>query len=71
MKWFETDYLVYGYTHYCLLHHDINIINLDAQEETSRILIVVEDKSNNVRDAIRAIHARRSKIHDSVVKQYG
>src|ERR671933_640033 len=51
--------------------HDINIINLDAQEETSRILIVVEDKSNNVRDAIRAIHARRSKIHDSVVKQYG
>jgi aspartate kinase len=51
--------------------HDINIINLDAQEETSRILIVVEDKSNNVRDAIRAIHARRSKIHDSIVKQYG
>jgi aspartate kinase len=51
--------------------HDINIINLDAQEETSRILIVVEDNNNNVRDAIRAIHARRRKIHDSVVKQYG
>src|SRR5919197_4152966 len=51
--------------------HDINIINLDAQEETSRILIVVEDKSNNVRDAIRAIHARRSNTHDSVVEQYG
>jgi aspartate kinase len=45
--------------------HDINIINLDAQEETSRILIVVEDKNNNVREAIRAIHATRSKIHDS------
>ena len=24
--------------------HDINILNLDAQEETSRILIIVEDK---------------------------
>lgn len=45
--------------------HDINILNLDAQEETSRILIVVEDKGTNVGDAIRAIHAKRSKIHES------
>lgn len=45
--------------------HDINILNLDAQEETSRILIVVEDKGTNVRDAVRAIHAKRTKIHDS------
>lgn len=45
--------------------HDINILNLDAQEETSRILIVVEDKGTNVGDAIKAIHAKRSKIHDS------
>ena len=26
MKWFETDSLVYRYTHYRLLQHDINII---------------------------------------------
>jgi len=26
MKWFETDSLVYRYTHYFLLHQDINII---------------------------------------------
>jgi aspartate kinase len=45
--------------------HDINILNLDAQEETSRILIVVEDKGTNVREAVRAIHAKRSKIHGS------
>jgi aspartate kinase len=45
--------------------HDINILNLDAQEETSRILIVVEDKGTDVGDAIKAIHAKRSKIHDS------
>jgi aspartate kinase len=45
--------------------HNINILNLDAQEETSRILIVVEDKSINVADAVKAIHAKRSKIHAS------
>lgn len=45
--------------------HDINILNLDAQEETSRILIVVEDKNTNVGDAVKAIHAKRSKIHGS------
>jgi aspartate kinase len=45
--------------------HDINILNLDAQEETSRILIVVEDKGTNVREAVRAIHTKRSKIHGS------
>lgn len=43
--------------------HDINILNLDAQEETSRILIVVEDKGTSVADAVRAIHSTRSKIH--------
>ena len=47
--------------------HDINILNLDAQEETSRILIVVEDKGTNVGNAIRAIHAKRSKIHGSKI----
>jgi aspartate kinase len=43
--------------------HDLNILNLDAQEETSRILIVVEDKGTNVADAVRAIHSTRTKIH--------
>jgi aspartate kinase len=43
--------------------HDLNILNLDAQEETSRILIVVEDKGANVADAVRAIHSTRTKIH--------
>jgi aspartate kinase len=42
--------------------HDINILNLDAQEETSRILIVVEDKGSSVADAVKAIHSTRSKI---------
>jgi len=35
---------------------------LDAQEETSRILIVVEDKGTNVGDAVKAIHSTRSNI---------
>jgi aspartate kinase len=43
--------------------HDINILNLDAQEETSRILIVVDDKGSNVADAVKAIHGTRAKIH--------
>jgi aspartate kinase len=40
--------------------HGINILNLDAQEETSRILIVVDD--SKVADAIRAIHNKRNRI---------
>jgi aspartate kinase len=43
--------------------HGINILNLDAQEETSRILIVVEDKDTNVGDAVKAIHSKRPNIH--------
>ena len=43
--------------------HDINILNLDAQEETSRILIVLEDKGASVAEAVKAIHATRVKIH--------
>jgi aspartate kinase len=41
--------------------HKINILNLDAQEETSRILIVVDE--SNVSDAVRAVHAKRNEIH--------
>ncbi|HVX03136.1 MAG TPA: aspartate kinase [Nitrososphaera sp.] len=42
---------------------DINILNLDAQEETSRILIVVEDKANSVAEAVKAIHYTRVSMH--------
>jgi len=40
----------------------LNILNMDAQEETSRIIIVIEDKGDNIEKAIRAVHAQRSKI---------
>ncbi|NIM26528.1 MAG: aspartate kinase [Nitrososphaeria archaeon] len=40
----------------------LNILNMDAQEETSRIVIVVEDSGENIRKAISAIHAETSKI---------
>jgi len=41
----------------------LNILNMDAQEETSRIIIVVEDTQDNIRKAIRAIHQEISKIN--------
>jgi len=41
----------------------LNILNMDAQEETSRIIIVVEDTQNNIRKAIRAIHQEISEIN--------
>ena len=40
----------------------LNILNMDAQEETSRIIIVVEDTNDNVAKAIIAIHSERQKI---------
>ncbi|MDE1763676.1 MAG: aspartate kinase [Thaumarchaeota archaeon] len=40
----------------------LNILNMDAQEETSRIIIVTEDSGDNIERAIRAVHAERSKI---------
>ncbi|MFB5645141.1 MAG: aspartate kinase [Nitrosopumilaceae archaeon] len=40
----------------------LNILNMDAQEETSRIIIVVEDSEQNIEKAIKAIHSERSKI---------
>ncbi len=40
----------------------LNILNMDAQEETSRIIIVVEDSEKNIERAIEAIHSERSKI---------
>ena len=40
----------------------LNILNMDAQEETSRIIIVIEDVGNSVEKAIESIHSERSKI---------
>lgn len=40
----------------------LNILNMDAQEETSRVIIVVDDSGNNIETAIRAVHSERSKI---------
>ena len=34
----------------------LNILNMDAQEETSRIIIVIEDVHDNINNAIKAIH---------------
>jgi len=41
----------------------LNILNMDAQEETSRIIIVVEDAEENIRKAITAVHDEISKIN--------
>jgi aspartate kinase len=40
----------------------LNILNMDAQEETSRIIIVIEDSDDNIERAIQVIHEERSKI---------
>ena len=40
----------------------LNILNMDAQEETSRIIIVIEDTGDNIEKAIRTVHDERSKI---------
>ena len=40
----------------------INILNIDAQEETSRIIVIVEDSGNNIEKAISAIHEERANI---------
>ena len=40
----------------------LNILNMDAQEETSRIIIVIEDSQDSIAKAIQSIHAERSKI---------
>lgn len=41
----------------------LNILNMDAQEETSRIIIVVEDSEDNISKAISAVHSETSKIN--------
>jgi len=41
--------------------HDINILNIDAQEETSRILILVEN--NSVEEVVKSIHSKGTIIN--------
>lgn len=41
----------------------LNILNMDAQEETSRIVIIVEDSEGNIKKAISAVHNEVSKIN--------
>lgn len=41
----------------------LNILNMDAQEETSRIIIVIEDAKDNIRKAINAVHKEKSEIN--------
>ncbi len=41
----------------------LNILNMDAQEETSRIIIVIEDSNENIKNAIAAVHLEKSKIN--------
>lgn len=41
----------------------LNILNMDAQEETSRIIIIVEDTDNNIKKAVRAVHHEKSIIN--------
>ena len=40
----------------------LNILNMDAQEETSRVIIVTDDSDDNIEKAIRAVNSERSKI---------
>ena len=41
----------------------LNILNMDAQEETSRIIIVVEDAKENIKKAIKAVHEGIAEIN--------
>jgi len=41
----------------------LNILNMDAQEETSRIIIVIEDSKDSIKKAINAVHKEKSEIN--------
>ena len=41
---------------------DINILNMDAQEETSRVIIIIEDADDTLERSIKAIHLERTKL---------
>ena len=40
---------------------------MDAQEETSRIIIVIEDSGDNIEKAIKAVHKERTKIQPAII----
>ncbi|MBP2624907.1 MAG: aspartate kinase [Nitrosopumilaceae archaeon] len=40
----------------------LNILNIDAQEETSRIIVIIKDSDTNIEKAINAVHSIRSTI---------
>ena len=40
----------------------VNILNIDAQEETSRIIVIIKDSDNNIEKAINAVHSIKSTI---------
>lgn len=40
----------------------LNILNMDAQEETSRIIIIIEDAHDNITTAINAVHQEITKF---------
>lgn len=40
----------------------LNILNMDAQEETSRIIVVIEDAGDGVKRAVRAVHGEIATI---------
>jgi aspartate kinase len=42
--------------------NDVRIVSMDVQEETSRIIFVLEDTNDNVATAVRAIHAKRPQV---------
>lgn len=46
----------------CIGDTGLTILNMDAQEETSRIIVVVEDSDDKIERAIRAIHEKRDSI---------
>ena len=46
----------------CISDAGLNILNMDAQEETSRIIIVVDDSGDGVERAIKTIHERRTSM---------
>ena len=41
---------------------NINILNIDAQEETSRVIIITDDADDTLKKSIKAIHLERVKL---------
>ena len=65
MKWFETDSLVYRYTHYRLLHHDINIIKSVSGREGSASIPI----QNNLEDGVRYNSVYEIEMASGLVKR--